>query len=143
MPTIAETITARIIADCRPVDREARFDAMLDDCYSFESIGGPFAYMQPSAVLREMDPTAYRCGVNDMEDAEEWVEIEGEYYERADVEQAIEDAKTDLECEISDLERELEAETEADDSDPERVTELERQIKAKQEELQAVDAFLE
>lgn len=143
MPDTTKTLTARIIAECKPADREARFDAILDESYSFKDVGGPFTYMQPSQVLKEMDPTAYRCGVNDMEDAEEWVEIKGEYYEREDVERVIEDAKTDLECEISDLERELEAETEAEDSDPERVTDLERQIKAKQEELQAVDTFLE
>lgn len=105
---IIQTLTARIVEECKPVDREAAFDAMLDECYSFKKVGGPFEWMLPSRVLQEMDPTAYRCGVNDFADGEPWVEIDGETYDRAEVEAVIEEFKDGLESELSDLESELE-----------------------------------
>lgn len=122
MKTVAD-LTAFVVSECTSVDREARFDSMLDDCYSFSEIGGPFAHMSPSSVLKECDPTAYRCGVNDFADSEGWIEIEGENYESDDVEKAreefldglryevkeIEDARDDADQLPLDLERELEA----------------------------------
>lgn len=105
---IIQTLTDKIKDECKIVDREAAFDAMLDECYSFAAVGGPFMYMQPSAVLREQDPIAYRCGVNDFADGEPWVEIDGETYDQAEVEAVIEEFKDGLESELSDLESELE-----------------------------------
>lgn len=76
------------VDDCRD-----KFDEALDDCYDFSSIGGPFQYMQPSTVLKEVDPTAYRCGLADFADSQDKTEYD-EYKE--------------LETELSDLEDELE-----------------------------------
>lgn len=59
----------RVRGELSTVDVESRFDEMLDELYSFESVGGPFAHMQPSRVLRECDSTAHRCGVNDYADS--------------------------------------------------------------------------
>lgn len=118
MKTKAETLkalAAHIADNCTPVDREAAFDAMLDDCYTFETVGGPFAGLSPSRVLRECDPVAYRCGVNDYADGEEWTEINGETYET----EAAEIARTEfiggLETEAEKLEEEIEGENERAD----------------------------
>jgi len=115
MKTKTETLkalAAHIADNCTPVDREAAFDAMLDDCYTFEKVGGPFAGMWPSRVLRECDPVAYRCGVNDYADGEEWTEINGETYETEAAEIARTEFVVDLETEADELETEIEEESE-------------------------------
>lgn len=105
---IITKLEAHIIAECTKIDREARFDDMLDECYSFEKVGGIFANMSPSRVLKEVDPTAYRCGVNDYEDSESWVEIDGECYEQEEAEKAKQEFIDEQESEIADLESEIE-----------------------------------
>jgi hypothetical protein len=113
---IITRLESHIIAECKEVDRESRFDDMLDECYSFESVGGPFANMSPSQVLREVDPTAHRCGVNDYADSERWVEVGGEYYDQDEAEKAKQEFLDELESEASELESEIE-EMEAEDED--------------------------
>lgn len=98
---VIENLEERIVAECDIVNREEHFDAVLDDCYSFESVGGPFAYMSPSQVLRECDPIAHRCGVNDYADGEEWVEVAGETYQQADCEAVKAELVSELEDEES------------------------------------------
>ena len=90
--------------ECTEIDREARYDQMLDECYSFECVGGPFEHMQPSQVLKEMDPTAYRGGVNDYMDGEDTYEIDGKTYDRKEVEEARDGFVEELEDHLSDLE---------------------------------------
>jgi DNA repair exonuclease SbcCD ATPase subunit len=53
-----------------------------------------------SAIIREMDPTAYRCGLNDYVDGIDKSDIK-EYQE-------LEEELEELENELSDLEEELE-----------------------------------
>lgn len=133
---IIQTLTDKIIAELTPVDREAAFDAMLDDCGTVTVAGMEF---WPSAIIREMDPIAYRCGVNDYADGEPWVEIEGETYDQKEVESIAEEFKSDLESELSDLETELEeeeAETEKDDG---RIEGLEQLIAEKRAEIEAIE----
>ena len=93
---IIEKLEKQIEQDCTPVDREAAFNDMLDECYSFESVGGPFACMSPSRVLLEVDPTAHRCGVNDYADGQEWVEVGGETYEQDKVEEVKQELVDEL-----------------------------------------------
>lgn len=138
--TIIQTLTDKIKEECEIVDREAAFDAMLDECYSFAAVGGPFMYMQPSAVLREQDPTAYRCGVNDFADGEPWVEIGGETYQQAEVEAVIEEFKDGLESELSDMESELEDAQTEDEPDAADISRLEREIADKEAEIAAIEA---
>jgi DNA repair exonuclease SbcCD ATPase subunit len=140
--TIAAML-AHIESECTAIDREAQFDAMLDECYSFESIGGPFAYMSPSSVLKECDPTAYRCGVNDWADGEGWVEINGSNYQGEEAEKARDEFIEKMESELSDLETELEEAKETqypEDSDDSELAPLQAEIAeltAKAEELNA------
>jgi len=41
------------------VDLDEKFQEYMDDVYNFECVGGPFAFLNPLLVLKEMDPTAY------------------------------------------------------------------------------------
>ena len=109
MKTKTETLkdlAAHIASECQAIDRESRFNDMLDEIYSFEKVGGPFAYMSPSRVLLECDPIAHRCGVNDFADREEWTEINGETYETEAAEKARTEFLGELETEADVLERE-------------------------------------
>ncbi len=106
----SQTITdlvAHVTSECSIIDREQRFRDVLDDSYSFDSVGGPFANMSPSSVLEKCDPIAFRCGVNDYMDGQE-VEIEGDSYDLDEVEAAKEFFLSDLESEKSDIESKLE-----------------------------------
>lgn len=124
-----EHITSELTA----IDREQRFRDMLDECYSFDAVGGPFACMSPSKVLEEMDPTAFRCGVNDYMDGENTVEIDGEDYDRREAEKAKEEFIDDLNDEITDAENDFDE----DDEDADR-TELDRLI-AERDECEKYD----
>ena len=75
-----------IIQNLERVNVDQQYDDLLDECYSSKSVGGVFAHMSPSRVLQECDSVAYRCGLNDYIDAQEYVEINGDYYDRADCE---------------------------------------------------------
>ncbi len=43
------------------------YDEMLNDCYPMVEIGS--LTFTPSRVLKELDPIAYRCGLNDYLDS--------------------------------------------------------------------------
>lgn len=131
-PETLQRLLAHITENATPIDREDRFDAMLDECYSFEAIGGPFASMIPSRVLKEIDPTAYRCGVNDYADGEEWVEIDGSYYDSDEVDTAREEIVSEMESELTDLEAQLE------DGEGKQL-DLEKQIEELEAEIAAVE----
>jgi len=70
--------------------------------------------MNPVYILKECDPTAYRCGMGDMVDSmdnsdfEEFNELEKELEE-------LDDELTDLESELEELEEELELAEEEDE----------------------------
>lgn len=118
-----------------PLDREALFDAMLDECYDLIAVGGPFAFLTPSRVLKECDPTAYRCGVNDYIDSLGAVEYEGEEYDDADFADAVREALDEIDDEIEDLEAERD-ELE-DERDFAGVTRLE-ELRAEADELEGL-----
>ena len=96
---------SRIESNCKKVDMDQRFRDMLDECYSFDEVGGPFACMSPSRVLEEMDPTAFRCGVNDYADGEsdEIVELSSGHYRIEDCKEVQDEIAAELDTEIEDL----------------------------------------
>lgn len=100
-----------ILDDLCFVDTERAYDDMLDECYSFKSVGGPFEFMSPSQVLRVCDPTAYRCGFSDWLDSQgdRWIEVEGSFYDRRQVSDMRDEIVYEVEKEIAELEKELEA----------------------------------
>jgi len=87
--TIAiQLLTSLIGARLKPADTEAIFNDMLDSSYSFTAVGGPFASMSPSRVLKEADPTAYRCVMADyLDECDELVDVGGRYFNAADGEE--------------------------------------------------------
>ncbi len=104
---IKDMIT-HIVGECDAADTDRMYDDMLNECYSLKSVGGIFACMSPSRVLRECDPTAYRCGKNDWLDAERdnLVEIGNDYFQVDDVNREQEAFIDGLRDELSALELE-------------------------------------
>lgn len=86
-----------------PVDVDRLYDDMLNECYDFSSVGGPFTHMQASDVLQECDPTAYRCGKNDYFDSlsDEYYEIDGELYDVREVDNLKDEWDASTETETS------------------------------------------
>lgn len=90
----------KIKEEISPVDADEQYKQMIDECYSFSRVGGPFEYMSPAKVLEDMDPTAYRCGFNDWTDSEiangRLVQIGEDYFDADEAEEvldAMDDAK--------------------------------------------------
>lgn len=114
-----EALSARAASELTEVDMDQRYKDMLDEVYSFSSVGGPFESMSPSAVLEEVDPTAYRCGFDDFTDAED-----GETVESLDGGSTYYD-KDELDTLRQEMQDELDAEEDAEDEDDEEDTESE------------------
>lgn len=131
--TVIDRLIEHIQDNCKAIDIDQQYDDMLDECYSLESVGGPFACMSASRVLQEVDPVAYRCGKNDWVDGNEWLEIGSDYYDSDSVKRARDEFLEGLDSEISDLETEIE-DTESDEGH--NVSEL-AASKRKLEELRA------
>ena len=106
-----KTLIEHIKDNCRSIDTDLAYDDMLDECYSLETVGGPFAYMSASNVLSKLDPIAYRCGFSDFADSQRefWAEVDGDYYERRDAERAKEEFIAELQTEADKLQEEVDA----------------------------------
>lgn len=96
--------------ECDPDDMGSLFDECLDEAGSIKVAGYTF---YPSQILKECDPIAYRCGLNDYadsmfnkEETEEYQALQEEIYQ---LESDIEDLESeieDIQSEIEDLENE-------------------------------------
>ena len=91
--------------ECDPDDFADQFDECLDEAGSIEVAGGTF---YPSQILKECDPTAYRCGLNDFADSEFRKEETEEYQALQEEIDQLESDIEDLESEIGDLENQIE-----------------------------------
>ena len=88
-----------------PDDYEDQFDESLDDSIPEIEIG--CLTYSPAHVLKNVDPIAYRCGLNDFIDSLD-VEDSDEYKAlQTEIDQLQSDSE-DLESEIEDLESEIE-----------------------------------
>ena len=74
-----------------PIDGEELFEEILDECYPEIAIG--CCTFSPSQVMKELDPTAFRCGVIDELDSlardGQLYEHGGEYYTLTDIEEML------------------------------------------------------
>jgi hypothetical protein len=131
-----------IESECKKIDVEEDFDRMLDECYSFDSVGGPFEYMTPSRVLKEMDPIAHRVGVSEHSDSEDWYEINGDYYDKREVSKAQEEFLDDLDSDLIDLQNELDELNEDDESEPDCKVGTHEEIAAKEEQIKELEEFI-
>ena len=115
------------LSDSEISERELheRYDEMINECYSFELVGGIFRHMVPSRVLEAIDPTAYRCGFNDWLDGEsdQYVEINGNYHKREELEEALDTLLEEAEAHVEELE-------EDEDSDEKDIDEALEDVKA-------------
>jgi hypothetical protein len=108
-PDIITQLNTRIADELTAIDREERFRDMIDSCYGDTVKIAGYEYTT-SHALETLDPTAFRCGVNDYADSENWVEINGDYYEQADCERIKDEMQDELESSIADKEQEIEEE---------------------------------
>lgn len=101
-----DALEERIRDNCKAVDVEAAYCDSLDESYSFEKVGGPFAHMLPSRVLKDHDPIAYRCGLVDYQDVLEVVEIGSDYYQQDDCEKQRDELVDELDSQLADAQDE-------------------------------------
>lgn len=139
MTDIIDELMGRIRDDLYEVDADKAYDEFLDEIYSFDSLGGIFASMQPSRVLEKMDPVAYRCGFSDWLGGEDLIDIgKGvtEYYRRDDMEEILDAFVGELESERDDLQSEL------DDLDPSEADNVE-ECDSLENDITALDAKID
>ena len=75
---------------CSSIDAEEQFEELLSETCETVKIGS--LEYDPGYVLRNIDPVAFRCGVFDMlADDEQYIEVDGEYYQVYDIETMIEE----------------------------------------------------
>lgn len=135
-------LTEHVKSECSPVDMEQRFRDMIDECYSFDKIGGPFSHMSPSRVLEEVDPTAFRCGVSNQSDSENVYEIDGDYYDSDKVDEARDEFVADLQTELDEAQTGLDVEDnleEGEERNEETVADLTAEIALLEAKIEAVE----
>ena len=86
-----------------PDDYVTQFDEMLDESGTVEAGGYSF---YPSRILKELDPIAYSCSLNDFVDSLD-VEDSDEYKALQEEIDQLESDIEDLESEIEDLENQI------------------------------------
>jgi len=82
---------------CTSVDGEELFEEILDECYPEVRVGG--CSFSPSDVMKELDPTAFRIGIQEnldslTEDCQLY-ESEGEHYTIFDIEEMLDEIETE------------------------------------------------
>ena len=91
--------------ECDPDDFADLFDECLDEASSIKVAGCTF---YSSQILKECDPVAYRCGLNDFADSQFDKEETEEYKALQEEIDQLESDIGDLESEIEDLENQIE-----------------------------------
>jgi hypothetical protein len=90
---LTQTQIERIQAELAPVGLHAYLDELMDDTYTFDQVGGPFAYMLPSQVFREVDPIGYKEALleqrNFLLEEGEAVEVGEDLYWKSEVENLL------------------------------------------------------
>ena len=91
--------------ECDPDDFADQFDDMLDESGTVEAGGYSF---YPSRILKELDPVAYSCSLNDYADAVFDASETDEYKALQEEIDQLQSDIEDLESEIEDLENQIE-----------------------------------
>jgi len=84
----------KIRENCTPID---------DDSYRewLDSMDGPIVVcgieFDASRILEELDPIAYNCGYSDYADAGGFVEIDGDYFNQDEVDNALQELEDENE----------------------------------------------
>ena len=128
----------QISENLAPLDTEELYANMLDDCYGEVKIAG-YSF-STSRALKELDPTAFRCGESDYIDSLSLIEISGDYYEQDAVEAEREGLIEELEREFSELEEEI-SDLDAED-EKEEIAETQSKIAAINSEIEEIKAII-
>lgn len=89
-----------------PEDYTDQFDEMLDESGDVDVAGYTFSV---SHILKNLDPIAYRCSLNDYVDSTYSIEDLDEYKEMEEKIGELENEITDLEDQITEAEEEIQA----------------------------------
>lgn len=134
-------LLAQITENLTPLDTEELYCNMLDECYPDCEIAG--MKFTTSRALRELDPTAYRCGENDYIDSLSLIEISGDYYEQDAVETERDSLVTDLEMEMDELKGDIDLINDDIQDETFTLEDGEAQIREVQEKIDALTAEIE
>ena len=100
--TIKEKAEKRIVAELDPVDLEQLYRDMLDECEPKVKVAG--LSFCASRIVEELDPVAFRCGVNDYADGlvndSITEEINGNHYDLREAQDIVDE----VECEMEETE---------------------------------------
>jgi hypothetical protein len=100
--TIKEKAEKRIVAEIDPVDLEQLYRDMLDECEPEVKVAG--LSFCASRIVEELDPVAFRCGVNDYADGlvndSITEEINGNHYDLREAQDIVDE----VECEMEETE---------------------------------------
>ena len=97
MIKIDEMLEARIKEELTPIHIEDYYAAALDDIYPVVQICG--LTFSPSQIVRELDPTAFRCGMNDYLDGDDSLEeIADDWYRADEVQKLREEIEEEIEA---------------------------------------------
>ena len=100
--TIKEKAEKRIVAELDPVDLEQLYRDMLDECEPEVKVAG--LSFCASRIIEELDPVAFRCGVNDYADGlvndSITEEINGNHYDLREAQDIVDE----VECEMEEME---------------------------------------
>ena len=100
-----ELANATLERDSLEIDEDEHEEAYIEslNCEGAVSVCG--IEFDPSRILKELDPIAYRCGLSDFCQCFN-IEDTAEYKELSDTIEQLEDELTDLEAELVELEKE-------------------------------------
>jgi len=94
---IQKKLEERVKAELEPVDVDQIYRDMLDDCEPEVNVAG--LSFVPSRVVEELDPVAFRCGVNDYVDSlvgeSLSEEIDGNHYNLEEVNEILEEIESE------------------------------------------------
>jgi len=100
--TIKEKAEKRIAEELDPVDLEQLYRDMLDECEPEVRVAG--LSFCASRIVEELDPVAFRCGVNDYADGlvndSITEEINGNHYDLREAQDIVDE----VECEMEETE---------------------------------------
>lgn len=97
--TLKEKAEKRIVAELEPVDIEQLYRDMLDELHPEVKVAG--LSFCASCIVEELDPIAFRCGVNDYADSlvndTLTEEINGNYYDLKEAEYIVDEVEAEIE----------------------------------------------
>ncbi len=140
----------------KAVDVEKSYDDMLNELYSFKDVGGPFEYMEPAKVLKEVSPTDYRVGVSEHDDYlvdSGYKRFENEIYPEKELMDLLDEYIDECDDEIAELEKDIddlndeisELQDELDDESTELASrhDHEKEIEFKEGEIDGIKVKIE